>query len=92
MLHTTQDDLILWGSVEKKRKRMRNGIAPTKLYWALAQVSHIYGVQVKVFWVAMPCHVALGYQCFRGHCEERYNPEEFDFNLHHHGDQTPILN
>jgi len=25
-------------------------------------------IQVKVFWVVMPCDVMVGYQCFRGHC------------------------
>jgi len=25
-------------------------------------------IQVKVFWVVMPCNIAVGYQCFRGPC------------------------
>jgi hypothetical protein len=40
-------------------------------------------VQVKIFWVAMMCSVAVGYQCFGGPCCLHY---------HEYGDNMDLQN
>jgi len=37
-------------------------------------------IQVEVFWVMMPCSVAVGYQRFRGPPFSCHNPEDLDLS------------